>query len=105
MSDQVDRQIQETAQGGRRHGKLRLRRRPSQPRERQRGVPLPGGRPVDRPLPTPDPSDGGKGILDDFDRSDRESGRPVQLGEGESGETASGHQPEAGGNAGEAVKP
>ena len=111
MSDQADRQLGEkaTEQGGRKHGygKLRLRRRPSQPRGPRRSEPRPESRPIEGQPPASQPDEGGrgKGILDDLDRSDRESGRPVQLGEGAKGETASGHQPEAGGEVGEATRP
>jgi hypothetical protein len=45
----------------------------------------PEGRPIDRQIPGHDPSQG-KDLLDDRGRSDRESGRPVQLEEGENGE-------------------
>jgi hypothetical protein len=53
---------------------------------------------MDRQIPGHDPFQG-KDLLDDRGRSDRESGRPVQLEEGENGEMTgpSGHQQGAGG--------
>jgi hypothetical protein len=106
MSEQVDRQLGETPvrQTARRRGprKLRLRRRPPQSREPRRSAQKPEGHPIDRQIPGHDPFQG-KDLLDDRGRSDRESGRPVQLEEGENGEMTSGkagpsgHQRGAGG--------
>lgn len=48
----------------------------------------PEGRPIDRQIPGHDPFQG-EDLLD-RGRSDRESGRPVQLEEGENGEMTSG---------------
>jgi hypothetical protein len=91
MSDQVDRQVEEkpTQPVPRRHGKLRLRRRPPQPRGPQRTPPPPEDRSAERQSTRRDSLPGDKSILDDVDRSDRDSGRPLQLEEGESGGTAS----------------
>jgi hypothetical protein len=52
----------------------------------------------------PDAHQADKGILDDLDRSDRESGRPVQLEKGESRMTAPGYPAGPGGDVGEAIR-
>jgi hypothetical protein len=44
----------------------------------RKGLERPAGGPIDKPLPTPGAGDRGRDIFDG-ERSDRESGRPVQL--------------------------
>jgi hypothetical protein len=52
----------------------------------------PEGHPIDKQIPRPGNRSGGKDILEG-DWSDRESGRPVQLGEDDESETFSSGQP------------
>ena len=52
-------------------------RAPDAPEE-NKGFGKPEGHPIDKPTPKPGTRFGGKNILED-ERSDRESGRPVQL--------------------------
>jgi hypothetical protein len=61
-------------------------RLPEDPQE-DREFHKPAGRPVDKPLPTPEARRRGKDGLEG-ERSDRESGRPVQLEEDEEGREA-----------------
>jgi hypothetical protein len=52
----------------------------------------PGGHPIDKQAPKPGTRAKGKDILDG-DRSDRESGRPIQLGDDDERQTFSSGQP------------
>jgi hypothetical protein len=59
-------------------------RMPEDP-QRDRGLGRPAGYPIDKERPTPEARGKGRDLLDS-ERSDRESGRPVQLEEDDEGQ-------------------
>jgi hypothetical protein len=59
---------------------------PNRPAPDRKAPEAPQGHPIDKPTPQPGAPFGGKNIFDD-DRSDRESGRPVQLEDDDTDET------------------